>query len=68
MELETISAIVGAHDDTIELSFDPVHAGCIVWYRYPEVSGDWQSSPFQAADLRHLSDQDACEFVDAWVG
>jgi hypothetical protein len=38
MQLETISAVVGQHADTIELSFDPVHAGCMVWYRYPEVS------------------------------
>jgi hypothetical protein len=67
MQLETISAVVGQHADTIELSFDPVHAGCMVWYRYPEVSENWQSSPFQAADLRHLSDQDACERVNKWV-
>jgi hypothetical protein len=67
MELITISAIVGAHDDTIELSFDPVHAGCVVWYRYPDVSADWHSCPFVSADIRHLSDQDACERVNEWV-
>jgi hypothetical protein len=68
MELETISAVVGQHADTIELSFDPVHAGCMVWYRYPDVSAEWHSSTFQSVDLRHLSDQDACERVNEWVG
>ncbi|MCA3291237.1 MAG: hypothetical protein ING23_12490 [Roseomonas sp.] len=67
MELKTISAVVGQHADTIELSFDPDRPESPVWYRYPDVSEDWQSCPFQSADLRHLSDQDACEFVDAWV-
>jgi hypothetical protein len=68
MELETISAVVGEHADVIEVAFDPAHAGCVVWYRYPEVSADWNSCPLQSADLRHLSNQAACERVNSWVG
>jgi hypothetical protein len=64
----TISAYVGAHEDLIELSFDPVRPESPVWYRYPDVSNEWHSCPFQSADLRNLSDKSACARVDAWVG
>lgn len=63
-----ISAHVGDNEDLIELSFDPVRPESAVWYRYPDVSREWHSCPFQSADLRHLSDHDACAQVDAWVG
>jgi hypothetical protein len=61
-----ISAILG--EDAIELSFDPVRPESPVFYRYPEVSDDWQSCPFQSADVRHLSDEAACAMVNNWVG
>lgn len=61
-----ISAILG--EDAIELSFDPVRPESPVFYRYPEVSEDWQSCPFQSADVRHLSDEAACAMVNNWVG
>lgn len=63
-----ISAVLGDDADVIELSFDPVRPEAQVRYRYPEVSDEWQSCPFQSADLRHLSDEAACAKVNNWVG
>jgi len=63
-----MSAHVGAHEDLIELSFDPERAESPVWYRYPDVSSEWCHCPFQSADLRHLPDAQACACVYAWVG
>ena len=63
-----MSAHVGAHEDLIELSYDPGRPEAPVWYRYPDVSREWISCPFQSADLRHLPDAEACARVDAWVG
>lgn len=64
--MPTISAILDM--DEIELDFDPVHPECPVLYRYPEVSEEWRSCPFQSADLRHLTDEAACAKVNDWVG
>jgi hypothetical protein len=64
----TISAYIGAHEDLIELSFDPDRPESPVWYRYPDGPNVWTHCPFQSADLRHLSDKSACARVDAWVG
>lgn len=61
-----ISAILG--EDAIELSFDPVRPESPVFYRYPDVSEEWQSCPFQSADVRHLSHEAACAMVNNWVG
>ena len=63
-----ISAVLGEDAEVIELSFDPVRPESQVMYRYPEVSDEWQSCPFQSADLRHLSDEAACAKVNDWVG
>lgn len=63
-----ISAHVGDSADLIELTFDPVRPESPVWYRYPDVSSEWQNCPFQSADLSHLSNEAACATVDAWVG
>jgi hypothetical protein len=63
-----ISAVLGEDAEVIELSFDPVRPESPVFYRYPDVSEDWQSCPFQSADVRHLSDEAACAMVNNWVG
>jgi hypothetical protein len=63
-----ISAVLGKDAEVIELSFDPVRPESPVFYRYPDVSEDWQSCPFQSADVRHLSDEAACAMVNNWVG
>lgn len=65
---DIISAHVGAHEDLIELMFDPERPESAVLYRYPDVGRNWHSCPFQSADLRHLPDAEACARVDAWVG
>jgi len=64
----TMSAHVGRHEDLIELDFDPSRPESAVQYRYPDVSREWRSCPFQSVDLRHLDDEVACAKVDAWVG
>ena len=63
-----ISAVLGEDAEVIEQSFDPVRPESPVFYRYPDVSEDWQSCPFQSADVRHLSDEAACAMVNNWVG
>lgn len=66
--MATISAHVGRHEDLIELDFDPSRPESTVFYRYPAVSAEWHSCPYQSADLRHLDDDEACAKVDTWVG
>jgi hypothetical protein len=63
-----ISAVLGEDAKVIELSFDRVRPESPVFYRYPDVSENWQSCPFQSADVRHLSDEAACAMVNNWVG
>lgn len=67
-EEHVLSGVVGEDAEVIELSFDPTRPEAPVFYRYPDGCNTWTSCPFQAADLRHLTDEQACAKVHAWVG